>query len=304
MASGPLDPPHPPRSDFPFPATTSGVGRPWPSDEYVSPRPPATERKPKIWLHVLLFVATVVSTAVAVSPAYGACLMLILTCHEFGHYFAAQRHRVKVSLPYFIPSPLLLGTFGAVIRMSPYIPNRRALFDIAAAGPIAGVVVALPVSFIGMMLSSVKPAEQISGANMITLGDPLIFQLMEWMVFGPRAENFDIVLHPVAFAGWVGMFVTALNLLPISQLDGGHIVHAVFGKASKYIAGVAFIALAGVTLSGGYSYGLFLVLLWFMGVKHPPTLNDAIPLDRQRAVLAVVLLVVFILCFTPSPLEM
>ena len=277
--------------------------RPWEQGAQFRPAPLARPQ-PKIWLHVLLFVLTVASTTWAVSWKYSASLMLILTCHEFGHYFAAKYHHVKASLPYFVPSPFFLGTFGAVIRMSPFIPNRRALFDIAAAGPIAGLVVALPISFIGMQLSSVQPRAALNQIETITLGDPLIFQVMEWFVFGTQAENTDILLHDMAFAGWVGMFVTALNLLPISQLDGGHVVYAVFGRMSKYVAGAAFLGLAAITVTGGYSYGLFLVLLWFMGVKHPPTMNDHVSLGGFRQKLAIGLLAVFILCFTPVPLEM
>ncbi len=285
------------------PAQYEPPPRPWDEERTFRPAPLAPPR-PKIWLHVLLFVLTVVSTTLAVSWKYSASLMLILTCHEFGHYFAARRYRVKVSLPFFIPSPFFLGTFGAVIRMSPFIPNRRALFDIAAAGPIAGLIVALPISVIGMYLSSVQPQAALSQLETITLGDPLIFQAMEWFIFGAQPENSDILLHDMAFAGWVGMFVTALNLLPISQLDGGHVVHAVFGRKSKYVAGAAFLCLAAVTLMGGYSYALFLILLWFMGVKHPPTMNDDVSLGASRQKLAVALLVVFVLCFTPVPLQM
>ncbi len=265
---------------------------------------PLVAPKRKVWLHVLLFLLTVVSTTWAVSWKYSASLMLILTCHEFGHYFAAKYHRVKASLPYFVPSPFFLGTFGAVIRMSPYIPNRRALFDIAAAGPIAGLIVALPISFIGMHLSSVHPQAALNHAHTITLGDPLIFKAMEWYVFGPQPDTSDILLHDMAFAGWVGMFVTALNLLPISQLDGGHVVYSVFGRMSKYVAGAAFLGLAALTLAGGYSYALFLILLWFMGIKHPPTMNDETSLGGFRKKLAIALLAVFILCFTPVPLQM
>ncbi len=227
--------------------------------------------------------------------------MLILTCHEFGHYFAAKHHGVGASLPYFIPSPSLFGTFGAVIRMSPYIPNRKALFDIASAGPLAGLVVALPVSFWGLMNSRIYTGNR---PGTIELGEPLIFKAMQWMIFGSLPEGQQVLLHDVAFAGWVGMFVTALNLLPISQLDGGHISHSVFGSKSRYFSRGAFGALGLVVLFGGTPYILFLVLLWWIGIDHPPTLNDGPGIGKQRRILAGVLLVVFILCFTPSPLKL
>ena len=269
------------------------------SQPYTPPRQ-RPQRGGRIWIHVVLFLATVASTTMMHGLGYAAALMAILTCHEFGHYFAARHHRVGASLPYFLPSPFLLGTFGAVIRMSPYIPNRRALFDIAAAGPIAGLVVALPLSFWGLMQSSVYSGT-LPGT--IELGEPLVFQAMQWMIFGSLAEGQQILLHDVAFAGWVGMFVTALNLLPISQLDGGHVVYSVFSTKSRYVSTAAFGALGLVVLTGGLSYLLFLILLWWLGINHPPTLNDGPGIGKQRRILAAVLLIVFIVCFTPSPLK-
>lgn len=268
-------------------------------------RPLPQQIRQKVWLHVVLYLATALTTTWLHGWQYSACLMTILTFHEFGHYFAAKKHRVPASLPYFIPSPFpqtLFGTFGAVIRMSPYIPNRRALFDIAAAGPVAGLVVALPITLAGIAMSKLQLLASMSQS--IHLGEPLIFKAMSWWVFGPIPEGYDLVTHPMAFAGWVGMFVTALNLLPIGQLDGGHIVHSVFGRKSHYVSGAVFGLLALVTFSGNYSYMIFLVLLWLMGVKHPPTINDHEPLDPRRRRIAVVMLVLFILCFTPTPIQM
>lgn len=266
--------------------------------------PPLREPpKQKVWLHVGLFVATVASTTYIGGWQYSICLMTILTCHEFGHYFSARKHHVPASLPYFIPAPfrqIIFGTFGAVIRMSPYIPNRRALFDIAAAGPIAGIIIALPVTMFGMATSKLQLKAASRG---LELGEPLLLQAMQWWTFGPVSDSYEVVLNPIAFAGWVGLFVTALNLLPIGQLDGGHIVHAVFGKNSRYISGGVFALLAVITLTGGYSYIIFLALLWYMGVSHPPTLNESVPLGRRRTVIAVVMLIIFILCFTPTPIQ-
>ncbi|MDA0207368.1 MAG: site-2 protease family protein [Acidobacteria bacterium] len=267
-------------------------------------RPLPARPKQKLWLHIVLYLATILTTTWLHGWQYSACLMAILTCHEFGHYFAAKKHHVPASLPYFIPSPFpqtLFGTFGAVIRMSPYIPNRNALFDIAAAGPIAGLVVALPVTLMGISMSKLQLLASMGQS--IQLGEPLIFKAMSWWVFGPIPEGYDLVTHPLAFAGWVGMFVTALNLLPIGQLDGGHIVHSVFGKKSHYVSGAVFGLLALVTFAGNYSYMIFLVLLWFMGVRHPPTINDSEPLDKRRQRIAAVMLLIFILCFTPTPIQ-
>ena len=203
--------------------------------------------------------------------------MGILTAHEFGHYFAARRYRVAVSLPYFIPMPLsMIGTMGAVIRMSRWIPNRRALFDISAAGPLAGVVLAIPVSFVGLMLSTHQPIGGESSG--IPLGEPLLFELFERILFGAPSDGTVLLLHDVAFAGWVGLFVTGLNLLPMSQLDGGHISYAVFGKRSELVGWTVFCVLLAVCLTISYQYALFLVLMLFMRIRHAPTLDDAVPL--------------------------
>ena len=259
-------------------------------------------RKSRLWLHILLFVLTVATTTLMVGPVYSACLMSILTAHEFGHYLAARYHRVDASLPYFIPGPFLFGTMGAVIRMSPYMPNRRALFDIASAGPLAGMALALPISFVGVLLSERVPS--IEGQAGLVLGDPILFKIFERLAFGSDVPNTDLMLHNVAFAGWVGLFVTALNLLPIGQLDGGHISYAVFGRKSWLFARVAFGGLLLITLTMSRNYSLFLVLLFVFGINHPPTMNDTIPLDPVRRKIAWLLVVTFILCFTPVPLKL
>ena len=256
--------------------------------------------KRRLWLHVLLFVATVACTSLAVSPVYSLCLMGILIAHEFGHYLTARHYGVPATLPYFIPVPFFLGTMGAVIRMSPFIPNRKALFDIAAAGPLAGVVLAVPVSFVGMMLSTRQVATpEFEG---LTLGDPLLFQIFERLLYGAPQEGMVLLLHDVGFAGWVGLLVTALNLLPIGQLDGGHVSYAVFGSRSRLVARSAFVILLVVCVTMRAQYLLFLALLYFLGIRHGPTMDDAAPIGSNRKKLAVLLLGVFILCFTPVPI--
>lgn len=262
-----------------------------------------TENFPKqrLWLHVLLFCATVATTSLMISPLFSVCLMSILTAHEFGHYFAARYHRVPASLPYFIPAPTLFGTFGAIIRMSPDIPNRKALFDIAAAGPLAGVVLAIPITFVGLMLSSVQPDSGPDGH--LRLGDPLLFQLFMRILEMVPEEGMVVLLHDVAFAGWVGLFVTALNLLPMGQLDGGHVSHAVFGRRSVHVARVAFAALLVICVTISYNYAFFLVLVFLTKIRHPPTRDDSQPLDTDRKLLAWILLGIFALCFIPEPLS-
>ena len=262
----------------------------------------AAPAKPRLWLHVTLFLAAIASTSMMISPLYSACVMGILTAHEFGHYFAARRYRVSASLPYFIPMPLsIIGTMGAVICMSRFIPNRRALFDISAAGPLAGVVLAIPISFVGLMLSTHQPIDDESFG--IVLGDPLLFQIFERLLFGAPPEGTVLMLHDVGFAGWVGLFVTGLNLLPMSQLDGGHIAYSVFGKRSGLVGWVVFCGLLVVCLTITYQYALFLVLMLLMRMRHAPTMNDAMPLGRARKAVALVLLVVFALSFVPVPID-
>lgn len=298
----------------PFPGT--------PPDSFL-PRAPMRPPKRKLWLHLLLFLATICTTwyawyiqglggrfpfpkVVLLAQAlealqYAFWVLLILTAHEFGHYFAAKRHLVKATLPYFIPLPLPpLGTMGAVIRMSPYIPNRRALFDIAVAGPLAGMAVALPVVFWGIKDATRVPLATVQHG--LHFGDPLMFRIAEWLFLGPRPEGAELIIGPMAFAGWVGLFVTALNLLPMSQLDGGHISYAVFGHRSRQIAMAVFGALALAMFFTGPTYILFLGLAWFVGLGHPPTMDDSVGLDPRRRAVAALALAIFVLSFTPTPI--
>lgn len=266
---------------------------------------PATMPGQKIWLHILLYVLTIASTTMAAGPLFSAGLLAILTAHEFGHYFTARRYGVPVSLPYFIPFPLsIFGTLGAVIRMSPRIPNRRALFDIAAAGPIAGLIVAIPLSYRGILMSTIVSKESIS-PDSISLGEPLLFQALKWLTHGPISNNADLSMTPLAFAGWAGMFVTALNLLPIGQLDGGHVTHALFGPRSRYVAGVMFFGLGLFSIvSHTVTWIPLLVLLLLFGVQHPHTMDDGRPLGWVRILLGALLAVVFLTCFSLVPIQL
>ena len=271
-------------------------------EEGLPERPPnLVQPKQRIFLSLSLFLLTVATTSYFVSPTYSACLLAILTAHEFGHYLAARHYRVPATLPYFLPAPFLLGTMGAVIRMSPFIPNRKALFDISAAGPLAGVVLAIPISWVGVMLSSRQPIDDSLG---LVLGEPLLFQFFEWAWFGSAEEGLTLVLHDVAFAGWVGLFITALNLIPVGQLDGGHICYAVFAKRSFRVAIASFLALLAISIATRASYALLLVLLFVTGIRHMPTMDDAAPIGRGRQRIAALLLVVFALCFVPVPMSL
>jgi membrane-associated protease RseP (regulator of RpoE activity) len=270
--------------------------------------PQLSKPRPKLWLHLLLFALTVASTWLFIGWQYSLCVMTILTFHEFGHFFAARHYRVPATLPYFIPFPSLFGTMGAVIRMSPFIPNRRALFDIAAAGPIAGLVVAIPVAVYGIVTANFVPAGTLGHEhfpmNAVDYSGSLFFRGLLLLVHGSSVNTLEVVPNEFAYAGWVGLFVTALNLLPISQLDGGHISYALFREKSRMVAMLAFGALIVSTLVLGFHYVLIILLMAYAGIRHPPTMDDSQDLDRTRWWLGIGLGIVFLLCFTPVPVEM
>ncbi len=227
-------------------------------------------------------------------------LLSILGVHEMGHYAAARRHGVAVTPPYFIPAPSFIGTFGAFIKIKSPVPHRNALLDIGAAGPIAGAVVAVPVLLVGLSLSSVRPASGLVG---IPLGESLLFRAATYAVIGSVPQGVDVVLHPVAFAGWIGLLVTALNLLPSGQLDGGHIAYALFGaRYAKVARAVPFLLLPMGLLWGGWV--IWAVMLFFLGTRHPAPVFEDIPLTRGRRIVGIVSGALFLLCFTPSPVPM
>jgi membrane-associated protease RseP (regulator of RpoE activity) len=273
-----------------------------PPEVYVYP-PPAPPR-PKYWLHILLYILTIITTTAVGGWAFSAALLSILTAHEFGHYFTAKFHGVPASLPYFIPLPLPpFGTMGAVIKMSPRIPNRRVLFDIAAAGPLAGLIVALPITYVGLHFSTVMRISDIP-KGLLQFSDPLLFKAITWLVFGKLGSEMELIAHPVAFAGWAGMFVTALNLLPIGQLDGGHISHAIFGSKSRVVAMTLFAGLLGFSvLEKQYTWVPLLVFLLIFGIQHPRMYDDQRPLGTGRVALGALLGVVFVTCFSLIPIN-
>lgn len=270
------------------------------------------------YLNILLFVLTFISTLivgaihdgvdVVAEPLkvykglpFSASLLLILLFHEFSHYIASKKHGIEASLPYFIPAPTLFGTFGAVIRMKAPITTKNALIDIGASGPIAGFIISVIASVIGLSFSKVMPVPD--AANFISLGDSLLFKGLSRMILGSVPANYDVFLHPVALAGWIGFFVTSLNLIPIGQLDGGHILYALLGgrhaAVSKLLIGVMFIM--GLLLWEGWIiWGVLLILL---GFKHPPIVYSSVPLDPRRKVIGWIALAIFILTFTPVPIS-
>jgi membrane-associated protease RseP (regulator of RpoE activity) len=250
-----------------------------------------------------LFLATCYSTYSAGGLAYAGPLMIILLCHEFGHFVQAVRYRVPASLPYFIPMYPPLGTMGAVIGMRGNMGNRKALFDIGISGPLAGLVPTIVFSVIGLNLSHFGPLpELIPGSGQPSLGEPLLFKFLAHWILGPTPANQDLYLHPMAYAGWVGVFITALNLVPIGQLDGGHVLYALLRRKAYPITSFLLLAaMVGVLVTQNYGWLLMLFLLSMMGPNHPPTGDDDIPLGTFRTVLGWVTLLFVLIGFTPTP---
>ncbi len=275
--------------------------------------------KNKLWIHILLLVLTIITTlyAGALNAGYNPfndpynllygipfslSLMLILGLHEMGHYLASRSRGIKATLPYFLPVPHpLIGTMGAFIKVKSPITHKDALMEIGAMGPIVGFIVALPVSIIGIYLSKVVPS--FATTTHLKLGTPIIFNILTYLIHGHIPEGSDIMLHPIAFAGWLGMFVTSLNLLPMGQLDGGHVSFALFGDAHKVISRVTFITLLilGLFWPGWWFWNVMLV---FLGLYHPPILNHIAPLSRRGRIIGIVAIIIFILTFVPIPFSL
>ena len=236
---------------------------------------------------------------------YPVSVLAILGAHELGHYYACRYHNIDATWPFFIPMwGGLSGTLGAVIRIREPIRTKRALFDMAVAGPIAGFVVLVPVMIVGLMLSRVaRVPPDFSG---VELGEPLLFKLVTYWIFGAVPAGSSVNLHPMAMAAWFGMLATAINLFPIAQLDGGHISYAALGRKSDYLSLVA-LATAGLLIFVSWSWLvwtlLLLVMLRVFGWRHPPTFDDHVPLSPGRRLVAVLAVLIFIACFTPAPIQ-
>jgi membrane-associated protease RseP (regulator of RpoE activity) len=230
---------------------------------------------------------------------FACTLMGILLAHELGHYFACRHYRIQATYPWFIPAPTLIGTLGAFIRIRSPIVNRRALFDMALAGPVVGFVLAVPALAIAVAHSKVVVAAQT--ASPLEFGRPLLEWLLEtWLQPGVRHAN--LLLHPVGRAAWVGLFATALNLLPAGQLDGGHILYALASNRHRWISFAVALALLPLAFLFWWGWLMWAVLLLAIGFRHPPLIDRWEPLDRKRQVWAAVALAIFLLCFMPAPL--
>jgi len=296
-------------------------------------RKPDQKEKP-LWVNIALLTATLVTTILTGSLLYinmatsenyfniqslpdilllfepmhlinGAVLfslplMSILFIHEMGHYFISKRHHLETSLPFFIPIPPILpgfniGTFGALISSHDPMPDKKTLFDVGIAGPIAGFIVAIPVTIIGLITSNPIPVSTIGQGDTI-LGSSMLFTLLS-QLFAPIQEGFVLDLNPIAFAGWIGLLITSINLLPAGQLDGGHIFRAVLGEKQKYAAWVAVF----IMIFTGWVFFAILVM-FLIGTLHPPPLNDHTELDMKRKLLFFVAVAILILCFIPDPI--
>lgn len=272
-------------------------------------------------LHLALLLLTAVTTTIAGaswepgrSPGllrglaaglpFSLTLLAILATHESGHYLMCRRHRVKASLPYFLPAPpwlFPLGTFGAFIRIRARFPHRRALFDIGAAGPWAGAVVAVVALVAGLRLSTVRP-DALANGGVIELGDSLLTFWITRLVL--EADPTTVILHPVAFAGWLGLLVTCLNLLPAGQLDGGHVLYAVFRNRTRVVPLVLVLVMLWLGWSGWPGWILWaLILTLMLGLGHPATLDDWEPLGPGRTFGAFSSLVLFVVTFVPQPFK-
>lgn len=228
-------------------------------------------------------------------------LLLILGVHEFGHVIACRRHGLPATLPYFIPAPFGIGTFGAVIRILAPIRSRRVAFDVGASGPLAGFLVAIPVLIFG--IGSSTPTRSLPSGPYLDYAEPLVFKLLEHWRFPQTAHGADLQLSPAGFAGWFGLLVTALNLLPLAQLDGGHVLYAVLGRFQKPAMYFLFAVLVALAFAWP-GWIVWAVIVLILGISHPPTADESQPLDARRKMVAIVCLLVFIASFTPVPVQL
>lgn len=284
---------------------------------------PIVQKKEKVWINVVLVILTIFTTMFAGAMMYGvspseiftnpfrlleglpfsAAIMFVLGSHEMGHYIMAKLHGMNTTLPYFIPFPSIIGTMGAIIKHKDPMPNRKVLFDIGVSGPIVGLMASIIVIIIGLLL---PPIEAVVEAErpILQLGIPLLFMAISELM-GANA----LFMHPISFAGWVGLLITFLNLMPVGQLDGGHMLRAMIGEKSKYVfklVPIILFLLGGfvsfiMEKSGGiwFFWSVFLVLFAFAG--HPEPLDDDTKLDKKRILIGIITFIFGLLCFTLVP---
>jgi membrane-associated protease RseP (regulator of RpoE activity) len=271
-------------------------------------------------INVVLFVVTALTTTFAGAMyagepteswlsfflsgwVFSVPLMSILLVHEMGHYLAGRRRYLDITPPYFLPSVPPLGTFGAFIKIRSPIPTKKVLVEVGASGPIAGAALAIPLLAVGLYHSEIRPeAIQTDGLG-LTFGSSLILELICLLRFGQFSFNSTILMHPTAMAAWFGLFVTAMNLLPMGQLDGGHVIYALFGeRRARMISFATFACMIPLGIFFWQGWLVFGVLALFLGLKHPPPLDPYTPLDRRGKILGWVAVVLFILTIVPIPI--
>lgn len=289
----------------------------------------------RIWLNIILFIATLFSTffvgitwslsfkyadvfsqspqidlnvkvfedpqIISLSIVYAIVLIGILLGHELGHFLACQYYKIDATLPYFIPAPTLIGTLGAFIKIKSPITRKQQLFDIGIAGPLVGFILSVPTLIYGLSLSRAVPAIPREGS--LIFGEPLILKIVGSMIFKNIPPDFDVILHPVAFAGWVGIFVTALNLFPIGQLDGGHISYALLGPKSRNLAKLFLGIFIFMAIFFWIGWFIWVFIIFLMGLRHPRVLDEETPLSPRRKFLGFVVFIIFILSFIPDPIK-
>jgi len=289
----------------------------------------------KRWVNIVLFILTILSTffvgflwgmnylyasnslqelpdltdlsflrqpgLIKLSLIYSISLLLILLSHELGHYLTCRHYGLWATLPYFIPAPTLIGTLGAFIKIRSPLARKKELFDVGANGPIVGFLFSVPFLFFGLKLSKLVPA--LPRENSILFGEPLLLKVFVRMIFGQVSQNQDLILHPLAVAGWVGLLVTSFNLFPVGQLDGGHILYAMLGKKTEKASLVILIIMVVLGIFFWAGWLLWAVLIYFLGWKHPKMEPETEKLDSRRQLLGFLVLVIFILSFIPAPVS-
>ena len=292
--------------------------------------------KKTVWINILLFVFTIISTilvgislsinfeytdvlaknprpsltlemvknpqVIALGIIYALVLMGILLGHELGHFLTCRYYSINATLPYFIPAPTLIGTLGAFIKIKSPITRKHQLFDIGVAGPLTGFILSMPALIYGLSLSKLTPSISPEEGG-IAFGESLLLRILGNMIFKNVPPGHDVFLHPVAFAGWVGILVTSFNLFPVGQLDGGHISYALLGLKSRKVANIFLVIFFVMGIFFWAGWLIWALIIFFLGLRHPPIVDEATPLSAGRRIIAFVMVLIFILSFIPDPIK-
>ncbi len=301
------------------------------------PRPPSFSLTKNIWINILLFVVTVFSTffvgislsinhlysdalsrdaqlpvsmdmisdphVIGLSIIYVVVLLGILLGHEFGHFLSCRYYGINATFPYFIPAPTLIGTLGAFIKIKSPITKKNQLFDIGVSGPLVGFILAVPAVIYGLTLSKAVPPVPQEGEFVLVFGEPLIMKIIGAMIFKDIPSDYNVFLHPIAFAGWVGILVTSFNLFPVGQLDGGHVSYALLGKKSRKVGHLLLVVFIVMGFLFWIGWFVWAFMLLFLGLKHPPIKDEHVPLSPRRRILGFIMILIFLLSFIPDPIK-